>query len=129
MSDDYQRIELITGTARRRYWSTEQKLRIIEESFEPGETVSSVARRNGVAANLLYRWRRLMSEGGVTAVGSDEPVVGNSEVRKLEERVRDLERLLGRKTMENEILREALAKANSKKPILRPLSLTKGVSR
>ena len=48
-----------------------------------------------------------MSEGGVTAVGSDEPVVGNSEVRKLEERVRELERLLGRKTMENEILREA----------------------
>ena len=67
-------------------------------------TVSSVARRNGVAANLLYRWRRLMSEGGVTAVRSDEPVVGNSEVRKLEERVRELERLLGRKTMENEIL-------------------------
>lgn len=42
-------------------------------SYEPGETVSSVARRNGVAANLLYRWRRLMSEGEVT-VGSDEPV-------------------------------------------------------
>ena len=128
MSDDYQRIELITGTSRRRYWSTEQKLRIIEESFEPGETVSSVARRNGVAANLLYRWRRLMSEGGVTAVGSDEAVVGSSEVRKLEERVRDLERLLGRKTMENEILREALTKAGSKKPILRPLSLPKGGS-
>jgi transposase len=88
MSDDYQRIELITGTARRRYWSTEQKLRIIEQSFEPGETVSSVARRHGVAANLLYRWRRLMSEGGATAVGSDESVVGSSEVRKLEERVR-----------------------------------------
>jgi transposase len=42
------------------------------------------------------------------AVGSDEPVVGAFEVRKLAERVRDLERLLGRKTMENEILREAL---------------------
>ena len=125
MSDDYQRIELITGTARRRYWSTEQKLRIIEESFEPGETVSSVARRNGVAPNLLYRWRRLMSEGGAAAVGSDEPVVGSSEVRRLEERVRELERLLGRKTMENEILREALAKAQAKKPILRPLSLPK----
>ena len=114
MSEDYQRIELITGTARRRHWSTEEKLRIIEESVEPGETVSSVARRRGVAPNL-YRWRRLMSEGGVTAVGSDEPVVGNSEVRKLEERVRELERLLGRKTMENEILREALAKAQAKK--------------
>jgi transposase len=130
MPADHQRIELITGTARRRYWSTEQKLRIIEESFEPGETVSSVARRNGVAPNLLlYRWRRLMSEGGITAVGSGEPVVGSSEVRKLEERVRELERLLGRKTLENEILREALARAHAKKPILRPPSLPKGGSR
>lgn len=55
---------MITGTARRRSWPTEAKLRIIEESFEPGATVSSVARRNGVAANLLNRWRRLSSEGG-----------------------------------------------------------------
>lgn len=129
MSEDYQRIELITGSARRRHWSTEQKLRIVEESFEPGETVSSVARRNGVAPNLLYRWRRLLSEGGAAAVGSDEPVVGSSEVRRLEERVRELERLLGRKTMENEILREALAKSQAKKPILRPLLPPRGGSR
>jgi transposase len=115
MSEDYQRIELITRTARRRFWSTEQKLQIIEESLAPGETVSFVARGNGVAPNLLYRWWRLMSEGGLTAVGSDEPVVGTSEVRRLEERVRELERLLGRKTMENEILREALAKMQAKK--------------
>jgi len=47
-------------------------------------------------------------------VGSDEPVVGTSELRQLEERVREPERLLGRKTMENEILREALAKAQAK---------------
>jgi hypothetical protein len=57
MSDNYQRIELITGAVRRRHWTTEQKLQIIEESFQPGETVSSVARRRGVAPNLLYRWR------------------------------------------------------------------------
>ena len=129
MSQEYQRIEVITGTARRRRWSTEQKLRIMEESFEPGETVSSVARRHGVAPNLLFRWRRLMNEGGVTAVGSDEPVVGTSQVRRLEERVRELERLLGRKTMENEILREALAKAQAKKQTLQPLSLPRDGSR
>ena len=66
-----------------------------------------------------------MNEGGVAAVGSDEPVVGSSEVKKLEDKVRELERLLGRKTMENEILREALAKAQAKKPTWRPLSLPK----
>jgi len=59
-------------------------------------------------------------------VDSDEPVVGSSELRRLQERVRELERLLGRKTMENEILREALAKSQAKKLTLRPLSLAKG---
>lgn len=43
---------------------------------------------------------------------SDEPVVGNSEVKKLEDQVRELERILGRKTMEVEILREAHSKAD-----------------
>lgn len=114
-NDDIRRVEVITGVARRRYWPAHEKLRIIEESLAPGESVSAVARRNGVAPNLLFRWRRLMDEGGAMAVGSNEPVVGASEVRKLEERVRDLERLLGRKAMENEILREALAKAQAKK--------------
>ena len=69
MSEEYQRIELITGTARRRHWSTEQKLRIIEESFEPGETVSSAARRHGVAPNLLYRWRRLIAWIAISGAG------------------------------------------------------------
>ncbi|MCW2308871.1 transposase-like protein [Rhodobium gokarnense] len=55
MSDDYQRIEVITGRGRRRRWTTEQKLRIIEESFEARASVSKVARRNGVAPNLLFR--------------------------------------------------------------------------
>ncbi|GEM_PF-1904036 len=60
---------------------------------------------------------------------SDEPVVGNSEVKKLEDRVRELERMLGRKTMEVEILREALSKADSKKRISRPILLPKDGSR
>ena len=59
------------------------------------------------------------------AVGSDESVVGSSEVRRLDERVRELERLLGRKTLEVEILKEALAKAQTKKPNLRLASLPK----
>lgn len=49
MSDEYQRIEVITGEARRRRWTTELKLQILEESFLPGESVSSVARRRDVA--------------------------------------------------------------------------------
>ena len=77
-----------------------------------------MARRHGVAPNLLYRWRRLMTEGGAVAVQADDAVTGNAELRRLEERMRDLERQLGRKTLEVEILKEALARSRAKKPTL-----------
>lgn len=117
------------GDVRRRCWTAERKLQIIEESCAAGETVSSAARWYGVAPNLLYRWGRLLSEGGAVAVDSDESVIGNSEVKKLEDRVRELERILGRRTLENEIFGEALSKAQSKKPISRPILLPKDGSR
>ena len=118
-------IEIIMDGGLRRRWSASEKLRIVEESFDAGETDSSTARRKGVAPNLLYRWRKLMSEGGALAVSRDESVVGNSEVKHLKRQVQELERLLGRKTMENEILKEALDKAAEKKPISRLPLLSK----
>ena len=58
-----------------------------------------------------------MSEGGKAAIQADDEVVAAGRLRELEGRIRDLERLLGRKTMEVEILREALSAARGKKPI------------
>ena len=68
-NDDIRRVEVITGVARRGYWPAHEKLRIIEESLALGESVSAVARRNGVAPNLLFQWRRLVDEGAAMAVG------------------------------------------------------------
>lgn len=115
MSNEYRQVDPMIGDVRRRRWTTELKLQIIGESNAPRETVSSAAGRHRVAPNLLYRCLRLLSEGGAVAVDSDEPVIGNSNVKKLEDRVRGLERILERKTLENEILREALSRAQSKK--------------
>ncbi len=70
-----------------------------------------------------------MSEGGKQAVHADDDVVGAGEVRRLEGRVRELERLLGRKTMEVEILKEALELARVKKPTLLSRSPVRGDSR
>lgn len=56
-------------------------------------------------------------------------MTGNGEVRRLEDRVRELERQLGRKTLEVEILKEALAKAQTKKPIWQSLSSLNAGSR
>lgn len=111
-------IEIITDGGRRRRWSAAEKLRIVEETLDERTSISVVARRNGVAPNLLYRWRRLMLEGGSVAVTEDDDVTSNKVVRQMEDRIRELERQLGRKTLEAEILREALDKSRSKKPTL-----------
>jgi transposase len=108
------RVEIITSVQRRR-WSTAEKVRLVEETMQPGLSVSYVARRAGIAPSQLFAWKRRMLEGGHQAVHADEDVVGTSKVRELEKRVRDLERLLGRKTMEAEILKEALDLARAKK--------------
>jgi transposase len=79
-------------------------------------TVSAVARLHGVSPSLLFGWRCRMAEGGLEAVRADDDVVAASRVRELEAKIRDLERLLGCKTMEVEILREALDATGGKKP-------------
>lgn len=122
-------IEIITDGGRRRRWSAAEKLRIVEETLDERESISVVARRNGVAPNLLYRWRRLMLEGGSVAVTGDDEVTSNKAVRQMEDRIRELERQLGRKTLEVEILKEALEKSRAKKPTLLGQSLLKDGSR
>ena len=57
-ADSYQRVELITGSSRRRRWSAAEKARIVTESADPEANVSEVARRNGVSRGLLNIWRR-----------------------------------------------------------------------
>ena len=116
-------IEIVTDGGRRRRWRAAEKLRIVEETLYEGESISAVARRNGVAPNLLYRWRKLMLEGGSIAVTGDGRVTSNKAVREMEARIRELERQLGRKTLEVEILKEALDKSRSKKPTVLAQSL------
>jgi transposase len=91
-------------------------LRLVEQTMQPGMTVSAVAREHGISPSLLFKWRQLMTEGGRVAVSVEEDVVAASRVRELESRIRELERLLGRKTLEVEILKEALAATRAKKP-------------
>ena len=51
-------VEVLAGPERRRRWSIEQKQSIVAAAFEPGAVVREVARRCGVTASLIYRWRR-----------------------------------------------------------------------
>jgi transposase len=115
MTNPSDRIEIITSVQRRRRWTASEKVRMVEATFEPGMTVSLVARRHGVAPNQLFTWRRLVSQGALTAAGSGEEVVPASDYRALQSQVRELHRLLGQKTLEAEILKEALEHAAGSK--------------
>jgi transposase len=121
MTGNIDRVEVITSVQRRRRWSAEEKVAIVQETYAPGMSVSLVARRHGIAPNQLFTWRRLYASGALSA-GAGEEVVAASEYRALQHQVRELQRLLGKKTLENEILREALDLAQPKKRLLRAAS-------
>jgi transposase len=92
---------------------------MVRETLEPGVSVSLVARRHGINPNQLFHWRRLYQDGSLASVAAGEPVVPASELAAATRRIRDLERLLGRKTLENEILKEAVEIARDRKWIAR----------
>ncbi|EHR9700734.1 IS3 family transposase, partial [Escherichia coli] len=95
--------------------TTQEKIAIVQQSFEPGMTVSLVARQHGVAASQLFLWRKQYQEGSLTAVAAGEQVVPASELAAAMKQIKELQRLLGKKTMENELLKEAVEYGRGKK--------------
>src|SRR5215203_2204358 len=65
------RLEVISGTGRRRRFSDDDKARMIEETLAPGAVVSEVARRHGITPQQLFGWRRLARQ--------PMPASGNTE--------------------------------------------------
>jgi transposase len=118
MTDHSPEIEVIASVQRRRRWSAAEKIRMVEDTYQPGATVSLVARQHGVGPNQLFTWRRLAAQGALTAAAAGEEVIPASEHRALQQQVRELQRLLGKKTLEAEILKEVLEQAAPKKRLL-----------
>jgi transposase len=105
---------LMNEVQRRRRWTYFQKLRVAQEASVPGMTVTSVARKYGMAPSQLFRWRKLLLKGSQEIASASDQGFAQGELRELKRRVRELERLLGRATLENEILRETVALEKSR---------------
>ncbi|HAV8190910.1 TPA: IS3 family transposase [Escherichia coli] len=105
----------VLGPEKRRRRTTQEKIAIVQQSFEPGMTVSLVARQHGVAASQLFLWRKQYQEGSLTAVAAGEQVVPASELAAAMKQIKELQRLLGKKTMENELIKEAVEYGRGKK--------------
>lgn len=123
MSNILECSEIIHSTKRRRRWTGYEKQQMVQETYQEGKSVSFVARKHGISPSQLFNWRRFMESSGLTGVNAEEPVIPESEVKELKKRIRHLEQVLGKKTLENEILKEAVKLGREKKLISRqPLS-------
>jgi transposase len=79
----FRRVEVLTGTPRRRHWSAAEKAAIVAESVAPGAVASAIALRHGLHRNQLYAWRRELRSSAAADAGVPVPdfvpVVAQSE--------------------------------------------------
>ncbi|MER8665446.1 transposase [Mesorhizobium sp. M1148] len=67
-------IEVITSVGRRRRWSREEKERLVAATFEPGASVSEIARSAGIHVSQLFRWRKELCQISAPSVPQLVPV-------------------------------------------------------
>ena len=86
------RVEILTGPERRRRWSDEEKLQLVSEACQPGNSVSQVARQRGISASQLFGWRRqALAKGLITdnrSAPSSAPALTFSPIEVVEEEAR-----------------------------------------
>jgi transposase len=85
--------------------SPEEKWEIVQEGLRSGN-ISEACRKHGIAANLWYRWKDEAEQGAKAALGGRSAAGGVDEAQA--KRVKQLERALGRKQLEIEILKNVL---------------------
>lgn len=109
----------LTGNGPRRYLSTRQKLAIVQESYESGKNVAEIARKHNVGVSSLLKWRKRSTEGSLMTINRDDELVPASEVKKLKQQIKQLQQLVGKKSLMIECLQEAIEIGREKKLISR----------
>ncbi|ASQ44720.1 IS2 repressor TnpA [Legionella clemsonensis] len=93
-------IEIVHRNEPRRRWAAYEKQQIVQETYQPGKTVSYVARKHGIQPSQLFYWRKQMENGALVGLKAEEDVVPQREVNELKRQIKQLERILGKKTLE-----------------------------
>lgn len=109
----------VLGAERRRRWTAAEKVALVRETYEAGMTVSLVARKHGINPNQLFHWRKLERVGALTAIEAGDTVVPAAELEAARRQIRELQRQLGKKTFEAELLKEAVEIARDRKWLAR----------
>ncbi|ODV42083.1 transposase [Cupriavidus sp. UYMMa02A] len=105
--------EALSEPKRRRRRSVHEKLAIVQETMEPGVTVLEVARRHEVNPNQVSAWRKQYQDGTLAPLSAGEALVPASQLAAAMNEIGELQRLLGKKTQEAEVLKEAAEHSSS----------------
>jgi len=92
-------------------FSLSEKLRIVREASQPGVKFTHIERKYDLGKNVLAYWRKVyrdLAEAQVLAELATAPAATSDELAALRVQVRHLERLLGQKTLEIDMLRGQL---------------------
>ena len=112
----------------RRRFSVAFKRQVVEELLSKASTLGQLSRRLDVSSGLILSWKKRCGEGGLTEGAS-------SNEKKLRDRVEQLERMVGRLAMENDLLKRVVEytvrrRKESSLPITaRSLAASKGAAK
>ena len=96
----------------RRKFSPEEKIRIVLEGLRGEDSVSELCRREGIAANLYYRWSKEFLEAGKKQLAGDTVREATSdEVKELRAENRALKEVVAEVTLDNRVLKKGLTGA------------------
>src|SRR5262245_20852206 len=91
----------------RRVFTVEFKRGVVQQLLKGEKTLAEVSRELDIQPSVVRQWKRRFEAGATAAVATNEDVVPVSALREAHQRIRELERLLGKKQMEIEILQAA----------------------
>jgi transposase-like protein len=88
----------------KRNWTVEQKTAIVLQGLKGDSAITEVCRQHGITTALYYQWRDKFLEGGQSALATKRNSSGKQQ--ELQSKVRELERIIGKLTVQNEILKK-----------------------
>ena len=75
ISNTIEAVEIYHNTRRRKRWAAIEKHTIVQETYQPGATVSYIARKHGIPPSQLFYWRKVMESGAMTGIKTEEDLV------------------------------------------------------
>lgn len=99
------------GSKRRGRWSPEKKFAVLQE-WQQGTPVEELCRRHGLHATQLYRWKKATDR----SLKETRELIPKSQVAALQKKIDELERALGRKSLEVDVLKKTFELKGLKLP-------------